>query len=250
MATYIKGSINKPLQFIDKLEPGDRIALFYEEPEYARMLVFHYLRIGLISGERCIYLVADRIQAHDQVGEEQNNDEKKKSNKDMMSSNNNNNYELEFIKREMADSEINVDRYLAQGSLYIGICDTNLPLPYQKQASRKLGLEFFKIFLPKSFYSSNVLNSRAKRYRLVLDFKFELNMNPQQISHLQEFEQLYHPIYHSLTGSSICSYPVHNVEETLTDNSEYGQLITSRLKSHTGVIFARKFGKGLALGLE
>src|SRR5690348_10526100 len=97
VATCIKGSINKPLQFIDKLEPGDRIALFYEEPEYARMLLFHYLRIGLISGERCIYLVADKIQMQHQVGEEQNNDEKKKSNKDIMISNNNNNSELEFI---------------------------------------------------------------------------------------------------------------------------------------------------------
>jgi hypothetical protein len=65
-----------------------------------------------------------------------------------------------------------------------------------------------------------------------------------------KFSYSRHSLFHSLGGSSICSYFVHNVEQTFTDYSEYGKLITVRLNSHSGVILARRFGKGLALALE
>jgi hypothetical protein len=64
-----------------------------------------------------------------------------------------------------------------------------------------------------------------------------------KLPYLLTMEQSYHSVFHGLSGSSICSYPVQNVEETLTDYSEYGKLTTVRLNSHTGVIFYTQIWK-------
>jgi hypothetical protein len=52
-------------------------------------------------------------------------------------------------------------------------------------------------------------------------------------SSLLKMEESYHSVFHSLRSSSICGYPVRNVEETLTDYSEYGKLTTVRLNNHS-----------------
>lgn len=50
---YSKGSI--PIEFIDSLEEKQHLMLFYEDPEYARLLEFWFLKRGLERGETCIY---------------------------------------------------------------------------------------------------------------------------------------------------------------------------------------------------
>jgi len=44
-----------PFRFIDSLEHKQHILLFYEEPEYARLMEFRFIKNGLQRGERCIY---------------------------------------------------------------------------------------------------------------------------------------------------------------------------------------------------
>ena len=44
-----------PLRFIDSLKERQHIALFYEDPEYARLIEFRFLKNGLDSGEKCVY---------------------------------------------------------------------------------------------------------------------------------------------------------------------------------------------------
>jgi hypothetical protein len=246
VATYIKGSIDKPLQFINQLETGDHIVLFYEEPEYARMLTFHYLKTGLMNGDRCVYLVSDKMSGKTQRDKNLSLDYRGNRNED----NANSSSTLDFIKNEMADNRINVSRSMADGLLHVGIYDIDLASKLNQSSKLNDGSQFFKMMLPRPFYDSRNV-SQGNQYRLVLDFKTEITMNHQEILQSQGYDQRsHHLLLHNLPGSSICSYPVDNIEETLTDYSEYGQLITERLDSHTGVIFARKFGKGLALEFE
>src|SRR5215467_981827 len=76
----------QPLNFVRKLKHGKHIVLFYEEPEYARMILFEFIKSGLNKGERCIYV----------------SDEDK-----------------EIVKREMSDAGINVDQFTKNDLLSI-----------------------------------------------------------------------------------------------------------------------------------
>jgi len=44
-----------PIKFVDSLDERKHIALFYEEPEYARLIEFRFLKNGLARGEQCVY---------------------------------------------------------------------------------------------------------------------------------------------------------------------------------------------------
>jgi len=245
--------------FIDQLKTGDRILLLYEEPEYARMLNFHYIRRGLDNGEKCIYLVVEKENDHTNDHAKDNDSVHYSRMKTRKKNNNNEDREkkeeededeqiVEFIKRDMNDTEIDVSHFISKGLLYIGTS------PIEPRVKRNSS-ELFESILPSTFYnvrrsSSSSSSSHSIQYRLVLDVKPELHPMKYKLAHLLELEEFYHSMFHSLLGSSICCYPVRNIEQTLTDYSEYGKLTTLRLNSHTGVIFARKFGKGLALALQ
>jgi len=218
------------------------------------MLNFHYIRNGLTNGEKCIYLVVENDYLNDHYSKDDNNKNihhsrrKKTSNKKESG----NEPTVEFVKRDMSDSQIDVSHHIAEGLLYIGA--SRKQLHYERIKRTSNSYEFFESILPDSFYnvteSSYFSSSSLTQYRLVLDVKSELHTLNYSLAYLLELEQSYHTIFHSLRGSSICSYLVQDVEQTLSDYSEYGKLTTVRLNSHSGVIFARKFGKGLALALE
>ncbi len=44
-----------PIKFVDSLDTRKHIALFYYEPEYARLIEFRFLKNGLTEGEQCVY---------------------------------------------------------------------------------------------------------------------------------------------------------------------------------------------------
>ena len=49
-------NIRKPLEFVDSLDESRKhIALFYDDPEYARFVEFRFLKNGLVKGEHCVY---------------------------------------------------------------------------------------------------------------------------------------------------------------------------------------------------
>jgi hypothetical protein len=240
--------------FIDQLKIGDRTLLLYEEPEYARMLNFHYIRRGLDNGEKCIYLVVENEHDHTNDHAKDNNSihysrmkTRKKNNddEDKEKKAEEDDQIVEFIKRDMDDSQIDVSHFISKSLLHIGTS------PREPMVKRN-NSELFESILPSAFYNVRKSSSSSPsiQYRLVLDVKPELDPMKYKLAYLLELEEFYHSMFHSLRGSSICSYPVRNIEQTLTDYSEYGKLTTVRLNSHTGVIFARKFGKGLALALQ
>lgn len=44
-----------PFKYIDSLQTKQHIGLFYEDPEYARLIEFRFIRNGLALGEQCVY---------------------------------------------------------------------------------------------------------------------------------------------------------------------------------------------------
>jgi len=233
---------------------GDRIVLFYEEPEYARILNFRYIRNGLTNGEQCIYLVfqdvKDRWQSNNDTrrGKKINNNDKEVDDEE-----NDNNQTTEFIKQDMVDNDIDVSRYLSEDSLHIGsITNQQLFYYYKNHNLRRNENELFKSMLPNSFMKLDKYSRlmSTSPWRLVLDLGLESHMNYDMLPYILELEESYHSVFHGLRGSSICNYPVQDIESTLTDYSDFGRLVTIRLNTHNGVIFARKFGKGIALTLE
>jgi hypothetical protein len=53
MMTY--DTMPVPFRYIDSLEEKQHIALFYDDPEYARLIEFSFIKNGLLKGERCVY---------------------------------------------------------------------------------------------------------------------------------------------------------------------------------------------------
>jgi hypothetical protein len=56
---------NQPLKFVDTIDKGSNkhIVLFYEDPEYARMIEFQFVKNGLLKEEHCIITTfEDNIQ--------------------------------------------------------------------------------------------------------------------------------------------------------------------------------------------
>ncbi|TLX94152.1 MAG: hypothetical protein E6K91_07220 [Thaumarchaeota archaeon] len=47
------------LKFIDTVESPQHIAFFFNDPEYARVLEFQFLKNGLKKGEQCMYATDD-----------------------------------------------------------------------------------------------------------------------------------------------------------------------------------------------
>ena len=54
MSIYQTSSV--PLKYVDSLEQKQHILLLYEDPAYARMIEFRFIKNGLVAGENCIYL--------------------------------------------------------------------------------------------------------------------------------------------------------------------------------------------------
>jgi hypothetical protein len=44
-----------PFRYIDSIRESQHIALFYEDPEYARLIEFRFIRNGLALDEQCLY---------------------------------------------------------------------------------------------------------------------------------------------------------------------------------------------------
>jgi MEDS: MEthanogen/methylotroph, DcmR Sensory domain len=52
--TQSNDSRHDPLRFVDTLDNGKHIVLFYEDPEYGKRIQFHFINNGLLKGEHGI----------------------------------------------------------------------------------------------------------------------------------------------------------------------------------------------------
>lgn len=45
-----------PIEFVDSIRSNRHILLLYEDPEYAKIVIFRFIKNGLANGEQCIYI--------------------------------------------------------------------------------------------------------------------------------------------------------------------------------------------------
>ncbi len=48
-----------PFMYVDSLEQRQHILLLYEDPTYARMIEFRFIKNGLANGESCVYVTSE-----------------------------------------------------------------------------------------------------------------------------------------------------------------------------------------------
>ena len=77
---------DQPLNFVKKIRQGKHIVLFYEEKEYARLILFEFLKNGLLNKERCVYISEENVEA---------------------------------AGREMSDAGINTEEFIKHGLLFV-----------------------------------------------------------------------------------------------------------------------------------
>ncbi|HXG07416.1 MAG TPA: MEDS domain-containing protein, partial [Nitrososphaera sp.] len=100
---------NQLLDFIDNLDTivHRHLVMFYEEPEYAKLVQMRFINTGLKKGECCIYVV---------------NDEQ----------------DLLFIRREMIAYGIDVDQYGKRGLLHLHVKRVAKDLESFKHSTRMI----------------------------------------------------------------------------------------------------------------
>jgi hypothetical protein len=55
---------NKPLEFIQAIQPEKHVALFYEDDAYARNLEFRFIETGIRRQEHCFYITHSDDESH------------------------------------------------------------------------------------------------------------------------------------------------------------------------------------------
>lgn len=198
--------------FTDNLKSW-HIVLFYEEPEHARVIEFQFIRNGLKKEQFCCYITHEN---------------------------------REFIENEMVDNGIDVAYYTKNNMLRIiesiDILDDSRGVLAASDAETK-----------------KMCANLSTHFRIVggLSIRDTLNMiNNSEIgdrltSTQLEIEQNFHnQLFDGLKGYWLCSYQVNDIKSALDRGSGNNNLMmVELLKSHHGVVFATKSGKGLSLYL-
>jgi KaiC/GvpD/RAD55 family RecA-like ATPase len=52
----ISETLSAPFRYVDSLEKKQHILLLYEDPAYARLIEFRFIKNGLADGEMCVYV--------------------------------------------------------------------------------------------------------------------------------------------------------------------------------------------------
>jgi hypothetical protein len=88
---YMRGnSINtlgQIFDILDNLHGGNHLVIFYEEPEYAHIVEYHFIKTGLEKGESCIYTTHED--------------------------------DIDLIERGLTDFGVNVEKYKKNNTLHV-----------------------------------------------------------------------------------------------------------------------------------
>jgi hypothetical protein len=196
----------QPFNFVRKVKHGKHIVLFYEEPEYARMILFEFIKSGLSQRERCIY-----------VSEE----------------------DKEIVQMEMSDAGINVGQFTKNDLLSIHQI-ANLAAPQIPQVTLERLTQI----------TVHPWTKEDQPDRVVLRCIFKTDTEEQIRSNLKWERDYRYRDLKGLQGTMICTYAVNNIIPTISDPGGYGKWMNELLEIYDGVIFARKFWKGVAFSLD
>ena len=208
----------QPLSFVDQIEEGKHIVLFYEEIEYANMISFQFIKSGLVNKKDCSYLSGEAAEA---------------------------------VKREMSDSSINVNKFTSSDLLHIyqvpslgSYHPTNSQIADNGQRAGGNGIEE----TPQDNTRKNPSKIRQSE-RIVLRCGYNINNEEQMKSNLK-WEYHYRLNLRDIGTTVVCTYPINEIIPTISESiGPYGKWMNTLLEMYDGVIFARRFWKGVAFNL-
>jgi MEDS: MEthanogen/methylotroph, DcmR Sensory domain len=199
----------QPLNFVHQIDEGKHIVLFYEELEYAKTISFQFIKSGLVNKKDCSYLSEE---------------------------------EIESVKREMTDSGIGVDKFIQNHQLNI----------YQVSSLPDYSGDLF-LKEKGEAPASTLLNNQSKvgqTDRIVLRCVYKIESKEQIKSNLKWEHDYRFKNLKNFGTTVICTYPVNDIIPTISDSiGPYGKWMNDLLEIYDGVIFARRFWKGVAFNL-
>jgi hypothetical protein len=209
----------QPLSFVNKVEEGKHIVLFYEELEYAKMISFQFIKDGLIHQKDCSYLSEE---------------------------------EVELVKTEMSDIGIGVNKFTSNNQLHIYQV-TSLTDYYHPREEMELIEDRKEKRKHAAADNTTILRNPSKirkSDRIVLRCVYNVDTEEQIKSNLRwEYDFRCKNLKHSGT-TLVSSYPINDIISTISDSTgSYGKWMSTLLELYDGAIFARKFWKGVAFNL-
>ena len=205
----------QPLNFVHQIDEGKHIVLFYEELEYAKMISFQFIKNGLVHKKDCSYLSEEDVEA---------------------------------VTREMADAGIGVNKYVQDHQLHIYqvpiLTDYHHdPGGLQVEGKRKVPQQP----IDRILNDSSIMREAD---RIVLRCVYKVTSEQQIKSNLQwEYDYRFKNLKH-FRKTVVCTYPIDDIMSTISDSTgPYGKWMNDLLQIYDGVIFARRFWKGVGLNL-
>ena len=145
----------------------------------------------------------------------------------------------EAVKREMSDGGIKADEFIKKNLLSIHQI-LNLSSP-----------QILEIALERlAQITLRPWTKKDQPERVVLRCIFKTDTEEQIRSNLKWEHDYRYSDLKGLRGTMICTYPVNNIIPTILDSGNYGRWMNDLLEIYDGVIFARKFWKGVAFSLN
>lgn len=149
--------------------------------------------------------------------------------------------EIESAKREMVDSGIDVKRFSQNNQLHIYQVSSLTDYPRDVLTNEQKDL------------TSALLNKPSKSGqtdRIVLRCVYKVENDEQIKSNLKWEHDYRFKNLKDLGTTLVCTYPVNDIIPTISDSTgPYGKWMNTLLEIYDGVIFARKFWKGVAFNL-
>lgn len=213
-------SHNQVIDFIDNLNTGDmkHIVLFYEEPEYARLVQIRFLNNGLERGEMCVFSASDSE-------------------------------DLQLTRMEMQEYGIDVAKYSEKGLLQF---HTRSP-KISDTESYKAAREEYQQSIETTFLTApNHDNSMPDRMRgvgsinpLVFLNKNTASRQSAASSQLLVEHHFQSEVRKSYPGIWMCKYQMDDIIDSMSED-----FMKQLLDSHDAVLFLRKFQNGIAMDIR
>jgi hypothetical protein len=214
-------AFNQLLDFIDNLDTSIKhMVMFYEEPEYAKLVQMRFLSDGLKRGECCVYVPKDN---DDQI----------------------------LTKTELIQSGVDVDSYMKKGLFQF--YTHKPPINDKESYSRATGMfqdETKAIFRGSPDHPTEKLpkiRGVGSMFRDVFANKENMNSRGAEAAATELLmERLFqYDGVVSFDGLWMCAYQVDNIHASLNET-----WMAQLMESHDAVLFLPKLSNGIALDLR
>jgi len=149
--------------------------------------------------------------------------------------------DVETVKREMVDNGIDVNKFTMNGLLHIYVLPCKTSYHTRNTHIKENGLE-------------NIISNSTgpgQGDRIVFKCIYKINTEEQIKSNLKWEREYRLKEFKNRTTSILCTYPVENIIPELSDSTgAHAKWMSDLLNMYDGVIFARRFWKGVAFTLE